>query len=66
MTSTTSKDVKVRVVNSIGKVVVDNLSLNVFGSAQQVVDLTGYSEGIYFVQFTSDGKTFNKKILVRK
>jgi calcineurin-like phosphoesterase len=65
MSSATAKDVKVRVVNSLGKVVVDNVNLNVFGSTQQVIDLSGFARGVYFVQMESNGKTFNKKILVR-
>jgi PKD repeat protein len=65
MASATAKDVKVRVINNLGKVVVDNVNINVFGSTQQQIDLSAFAKGIYFVQIESDGKTFNKKILVR-
>ncbi|NOU47967.1 MAG: T9SS type A sorting domain-containing protein [Bacteroidales bacterium] len=65
MSSATAKDVKVRVVNSLGKVVIDNVNINVMGSAQQEINLSGLARGIYFVQLESNGKSFNKKILVR-
>jgi len=66
MVSATAKDVQVKVINNLGKVILDNLNQHVVGNAQQVIDLTGYAKGIYFVQLKSDGKTFNKKVLVRE
>lgn len=66
MNSTTSKDVKVRVVNSLGKVIINNLDLNVMGNTQHQIDLSNFAKGIYFVQFESNGNTFNKKVLVRE
>jgi PKD repeat protein len=65
MSSATAKDVKVRVVNSLGKVVIDNVNINILGSTQQEINLSGLARGIYFVQIESNGKSFSKKILVR-
>ncbi len=65
MSSDASKEVSIRVLNNLGKVVFESNHLNVSGNSQQTIDLSENADGVYFVQIESNGKTFNKKILVK-
>ncbi len=65
MNSDVTKAVSIRVMNSLGKVIYQNNSLNVTGNMAQSIDLSNESYGVYYVQIESEGKTFNKKILVK-
>ncbi|MDP3463208.1 MAG: T9SS type A sorting domain-containing protein [Bacteroidales bacterium] len=55
----------IKVINNLGKIVFQSNPISVVGELRQEIDLSGVAEGIYFVQLEANGKTLNRKIVVR-
>ncbi|NQU33356.1 MAG: Omp28-related outer membrane protein [Bacteroidetes bacterium] len=58
--------VELRVIDIMGKVVYEQSNISVVGSFNTEIDLTGYSDGIYFITVSGDDKQVSKKIFLQK
>ncbi len=57
---------ELKVIDIMGKVVYEQSNISVVGSYTTEIDLSGYSEGIYFITVSGNDKQVSKKILLRK
>jgi hypothetical protein len=59
--SNTAKNTSISIVNSNGKVI---LKKNIMNNLNNVVNLSGQPNGIYFIQINMDGEIFTEKLLL--
>ncbi|MEJ6736922.1 MAG: T9SS type A sorting domain-containing protein, partial [Flavobacteriales bacterium] len=66
LTNYNDNDVTVVVFNQLGKVVYNKSISNNAQGEQHAIDLSAYSNGIYFLKLTSDKEVTTKKIVIQK
>ena len=64
-TSEEIQDLRLRVINVIGEVVVDEDMQQFVGEYVKVIDLKEYSKGIYFLEIETDNGVINKKLILQ-
>ncbi len=57
---------ELKVIDVMGKVVYEQSNISVVGSFATEIDLTGYSQGVYFITVSGDDKQVSKKIFLQK
>lgn len=57
---------ELKVIDAMGKVVYEQSNISVNGSFTTDIDLTEYSQGVYFITVSGDDKQVSKKIFLQK
>jgi hypothetical protein len=61
--ATTLQDIDIKIVNSLGRNVFENTISNYIGTLTEKVNLSSFSEGLYFVKITTDkGQSITERI----
>ena len=58
--------VDIRVMNSVGKVVYQNDKVQVNGNFSAMIDLSGQSSGLYYIQVKGSNNTYFSKVVLQK
>ena len=64
--SCTDNNVSIRVFNTVGRVVYEDMDFNVNNDSGGTIDFSGFTEGIYFLKAKGDVETLTRKIIIRK
>jgi hypothetical protein len=65
MSLDTKKDLSISILDMYGKVVYSSLFKNT-ESINEQIDLTSFSDGVYFVSITGEAIQANEKIVIQK
>jgi PKD repeat protein len=58
--------VNLRIINITGKTIYQKENIEVSGNYNTMIDLTGYSSGIYYIYIDGDKSSYYKKIILQK
>ncbi|MGZ4056361.1 MAG: T9SS type A sorting domain-containing protein, partial [Bacteroidia bacterium] len=63
ITLDTQTDVNIKVVSTLGQIVYEKQLKNKIGVIQENVDLSGMSDGVYFISVTTDKERISSKVV---
>ncbi len=66
LSSGTSEVLNLRIVNNLGEVVYEEYDVQLGESFVRNIDLSGFSEGLYFINLSSTETNYMKKIILTK
>jgi len=64
--SVSPASVDYKIINSLGEIVYAKQNIVVNGQYKEVLDLSGFSEGMYFLMISNDDQTTHKRIIIQK
>ncbi len=64
--SDNTETMNLKILNNLGKVVYDEDNINIDQVFMREIDLTGYSEGLYFINLFSNSTSYIEKIIIKK
>jgi hypothetical protein len=64
-TSEDAQDLKVRILNVVGEVIVSEDLQQFIGEYTKQIDLTNNAKGIYFLEIETDNGVINKKLILQ-
>ena len=64
--SDNSESMNLKIMNNLGKVIFEEGNIMIDQIFMREIDLTGYSEGLYFINLYSNNTSYIEKIIINK
>ncbi|OQX73263.1 MAG: hypothetical protein B6D61_12705, partial [Bacteroidetes bacterium 4484_249] len=66
LNSISTRTVNIKILNNLGKTIHEKLNINIENNYLEIIDISDYSEGIYFVYLFSNETKYLQKIIIKK